>query len=145
MPRLSRVAQLYNHRGQGRRNGQMQPWQRISALVLLGGMMLLSCVSADGNLHFSREDRSRAALLSLQLQARTGLAAVAELSRREETRAEAQNPSIIGYSAGGLPIESYAFGAGPNRVVLVGGIHGGAEWNTIVLAYTAIDYFSRHA
>ncbi len=50
----------------------------------------------------------------------------------------------LGYSTGGLPIESYTFGAGPIRIVFVGGIHGGAEWNTILLAYTAIDYFTRH-
>ncbi len=54
------------------------------------------------------------------------------------------NPTTIGYSTGGLPIERYTFGAGPMRIVFVGGIHGGAEWNTILLAYAAIDYFDRH-
>ncbi len=47
----------------------------------------------------------------------------------------------IGTSAGGRPIESYRFGFGSQTVVLVGGIHGGYEWNTIVLAYEIIDYF----
>ena len=54
------------------------------------------------------------------------------------------NPTTIGYSTGGLPIESYTFGTGTMRIAFVGGIHGGAEWNTILLAYTAIDYFGRH-
>jgi len=54
-------------------------------------------------------------------------------------------PVVIGYSTSGLPIESYTFGSGPRRVAFVGGIHGGAEWNTILLAYAAIDYFNRHA
>lgn len=52
--------------------------------------------------------------------------------------------SVIGYSTGGLPIESYTFGDGPTRVAFIGGIHGGTEWNTILLAYTAIDYFTKH-
>ncbi len=47
----------------------------------------------------------------------------------------------IGVSAGGRAIESYRFGFGSQVVVLVGGIHGGYEWNTIVLAYELIDYF----
>ncbi len=47
----------------------------------------------------------------------------------------------IGTSAGGRPIESYRFGFGSQTVVLVGGIHGGYEWNSIVLAYEMIDYF----
>ncbi len=52
--------------------------------------------------------------------------------------------TVIGYSTSGLPIESYTFGAGPTRVAFIGGIHGGTEWNTILLAYTAIDYFTKH-
>lgn len=48
---------------------------------------------------------------------------------------------IIGTSAGGRPIESYRFGFGSQTLILVGGIHGGYEWNTILLAYEIIDYF----
>lgn len=47
----------------------------------------------------------------------------------------------IGFSANGRSIESYRFGFGTQTLVLVGGIHGGYEWNTIVLAYEMIDYF----
>lgn len=52
------------------------------------------------------------------------------------------NPSIIGLSTGGYPIEVYQYGDGPDSVVLIGGIHGGYEWNTILLAYEFIDYFN---
>lgn len=51
----------------------------------------------------------------------------------------------IGRSAGGLPIEAYRFGRGPIRLVLVGGIHGGYEWNTILLAYAVVDHYHTHA
>lgn len=50
-------------------------------------------------------------------------------------------PQTIGFSAGGRPMTSYRFGFGTQTIVLVGGIHGGYEWNTIVLAYDMIDYF----
>lgn len=52
--------------------------------------------------------------------------------------------AILGYSTNGLPLNSYTFGDGATRVAFVGGIHGGSEWNTILLAYTAIDYFTKH-
>jgi hypothetical protein len=42
--------------------------------------------------------------------------------------------AVIGYSVSGRPIEVYAFGNGPNQRMIVAGIHGGYEWNTIALA-----------
>lgn len=51
-------------------------------------------------------------------------------------------PQIIGASYEGRPIYSYRFGSGPIPIVFVGGIHGGYEWNTILLAYQAMDYFT---
>ncbi|MEJ2748573.1 MAG: M14 family zinc carboxypeptidase [Anaerolineae bacterium] len=50
--------------------------------------------------------------------------------------------STIGFSSQGRPLISYQFGSGPDAIVLIGGIHGGYEWNTITLAYRAIDYFT---
>lgn len=35
-------------------------------------------------------------------------------------------------------------GRGPHHVVLIGGIHGGYEWNTISLAYQMIDHFQEN-
>jgi hypothetical protein len=55
------------------------------------------------------------------------------------------NPTLLGTSTGGHPIEVYRYGRGPIPVVLVGGIHGGYEWNTILLAYELIDYFTMNA
>jgi len=47
---------------------------------------------------------------------------------------------VIGYSVEGRPIESYTFGNGKKRIVFVGGVHGGYEWNSVLLAYQAIAY-----
>lgn len=53
----------------------------------------------------------------------------------------AANPEIIGSSVEGRPIEAYRFGRGETDLIFVGGIHGGFEWNSAVLAYWFIDYF----
>lgn len=61
----------------------------------------------------------------------------------ESTRSHGAQ-QVIGYSFEDRPITGYHFGHGPQIVIFVGGIHGGYEWNTIMLAYQAIDYFQSH-
>lgn len=51
---------------------------------------------------------------------------------------------VIGASVEGRNIEAYSYGSGKRRVVFMGGIHGGYEWNSVFLAYTFIDYFETH-
>lgn len=53
-------------------------------------------------------------------------------------------PEIIGHSVGGRPLEVYRFGNGPVEKLLVAGIHGGYEYNTINLADELIDYLESH-
>lgn len=38
----------------------------------------------------------------------------------------------------------YRYGAGPSRRLIVAGIHGGYEWNTIALAHQLMSYISVH-
>ena len=47
---------------------------------------------------------------------------------------------IIGTSVEGRNIESYTYGDGNTHLLFVGGIHGGYEWNSVLLAYKFIDY-----
>ena len=47
---------------------------------------------------------------------------------------------VIGYSVAGRALTAYTFGTGTTSVVFVGGIHGGYEWNSELLAYTLVDY-----
>jgi murein peptide amidase A len=49
-------------------------------------------------------------------------------------------PSVIGFSVAGRPIEAYTFGNGGRQYLIVAGIHGGYEWNTIALANELIEY-----
>lgn len=52
--------------------------------------------------------------------------------------------TIIGHSVQGRAIEAYRYGSGSNHIVFVGGIHGGYEWNSVLLAYEIIDYFNNN-
>lgn len=45
---------------------------------------------------------------------------------------------IIGYSVEGRPLTRYTFGTGSTTLLFVGGMHGGYEWNSIILAYEFI-------
>ena len=50
--------------------------------------------------------------------------------------------TTVGYSVNGYPIEAYRIGEGARHLMVVGGIHGGYEWNSITLAYELFDYFT---
>jgi len=55
--------------------------------------------------------------------------------------------SIIGLSREKRAITSYVFGTQTTtstNLIFVGGMHGGYEWNSTLLAYTAIDYFTNY-
>ncbi len=57
-----------------------------------------------------------------------------------EDDTETEYPIVLGQSVEGRDIIHYSFGTGSTHVLLVGGIHGGYEWNSILLAYEMIDY-----
>lgn len=48
--------------------------------------------------------------------------------------------SVIGKSVEGRDIAAYHFGTGGTELLFIGGIHGGYEWNTSLVAYELIDY-----
>lgn len=51
---------------------------------------------------------------------------------------------LIGTSVEERPIEAYTFGHGTKHIIFVGGVHGGYEWNSVLLAYKAIDYLTTY-
>lgn len=61
----------------------------------------------------------------------------------EEVVVEITDPrySVIGKSVEGRDIGLYKFGEGEKNIAFIGGIHGGYEWNSVLLAYEFIDYF----
>lgn len=46
----------------------------------------------------------------------------------------------IGTTVGGNNITAYHYGEGTTELLFVGGIHGGYEWNTVLVAYQLMDY-----
>ncbi len=52
--------------------------------------------------------------------------------------------SVIGRSVEGRDIKAYHYGNGNTEVLFVGGMHGGYEWNTALVAYMAMDYLEKN-
>ena len=57
---------------------------------------------------------------------------------------EEKGETVIGESVGGRAITAYHYGSGATEILFVGDIHGGYTWNTALLAYETMDYFSAH-
>ncbi len=57
-----------------------------------------------------------------------------------ETPVVDKTKTVIGKSAGGRDIVAYHYGEGTKEILFVGGIHGGYEWNTALVAYEAMDF-----
>ena len=55
-----------------------------------------------------------------------------------------QQSEIIGYSLEGRPLMVYTFGNGEQERMIVAGIHGGDEWNTITLANQLVKYLNQN-
>ncbi len=51
-----------------------------------------------------------------------------------------KDQEAIGTSVDGHDITAYHFGSGTKELLFVGGIHGGYEWNTVLVAYQLMDY-----
>ncbi|MGD0610045.1 MAG: M14 family zinc carboxypeptidase [Anaerolineales bacterium] len=59
-------------------------------------------------------------------------------------RPYSEGPIVIGQSVQGRPLEVYRFGTGPNEKMIIGGMHGGDEYNTVELADQLIAYLKDH-
>lgn len=53
-------------------------------------------------------------------------------------------PGVIGFSVAGRPIQVYTFGEGDREYLIVAGIHGGYEGNTIALANQLIEHLNEN-
>jgi len=54
----------------------------------------------------------------------------------------ATSTRVVGHSVDGRSIELFSFGTGAKHLLFVGGMHGGYEWNSVLLAYQFIDYLN---
>lgn len=51
---------------------------------------------------------------------------------------------VIGHSVLENPLEVFRFGTGEHAHMIIAGIHGGYEWNTVKLAYELIEYLEKN-
>jgi predicted deacylase len=55
-----------------------------------------------------------------------------------------KGPFTYGTSFGGRPLLAYRFGVGPSVRIIIGGIHGGYEWNTVTLVSETLEYLQEN-
>jgi len=59
-------------------------------------------------------------------------------------RAFFEGPITYGHSFNGFPLLAYRLGAGPSVRAIIGGIHGGYEWNTVELVSETLKYLQEN-
>ena len=55
-----------------------------------------------------------------------------------------EKETVIGTSVEEKDITAYHYGTGDTELLFVGGIHGGYEWNTVLVAYELMDYLEKN-
>jgi hypothetical protein len=60
------------------------------------------------------------------------------------TTVKDDSKTVIGTSVGSRDITAYHYGKGDTELLFIGGIHGGYEWNTVLVAYELMDYLQQN-
>jgi predicted deacylase len=96
--------------------------------LLIAGSLILGVLLFVLYLHFSSEP--------------TPVVVEEEIPQTPEPAPVIPDPvrTVIGTSVEGREIEAFTYGKGDTRLLFVGGVHGGYEWNSVVLAYSFMDY-----
>lgn len=95
---------------------------------------------------------SRRTLITLFIAVLLGVGIFAVVRFRAQAPSLPQAPedvggftqTTIGTSVEGRVIDAYTYGEGGAHLLFVGGIHGGYEWNSVLLAYQFIDYIEEN-
>ena len=90
-------------------------------------IIIIIALLSVGSFSFYLYQKNKTTTLLLELE----MARIADLTPKQE---------IIGSSIEKRNIEAFTFGNGEKHLLFVGGIHGGYEWNTSLLAYEMMDY-----
>jgi predicted deacylase len=104
----------------------------INKKIALSGLLFLLIIIIGGWYFYSTEELVEEPLPLGEAEE--------EIIAPEQT---VQRNRAVGTSVQGRIIESYAFGEGEGTILFVGGVHGGYEWNSTLLAYEFIDALER--
>jgi hypothetical protein len=77
-------------------------------------------------------------LLGLGIFANNSVETIEDNAPTQET--STVRTEIVGTSVQGRNIEAHYYGTGDKLIAFIGGIHGGYEWNSVVLAYEMMDH-----
>lgn len=69
-------------------------------------------------------------------------ATTATTTKTETTKPVDTTKTVLGKSVQKRDITAYHFGTGAKEIIFVGGIHGGYEWNTSLVAFELMDYLT---
>ncbi len=70
----------------------------------------------------------------------SSLSTTTQTQNNQNGSQQQQSQFSIGTSVNGNPIIAYTYGTGSTNLLVVGGIHGGYEWNTVLVAQQLADY-----
>lgn len=65
-------------------------------------------------------------------------------SEDQTDESQQDSETVIGTSAGDNDITAYHYGEGDTNLLFVGGIHGGYEYNTVLMSYEMMDWLDQN-
>lgn len=106
----------------------------VVIILIVGGVVYLLTQGLGNEVPVSQEQKETTDVVTTTTEDMTQ---TEELKEEDEVM---QDDSIIGKSVEGRDIGVYHYGTGDTELLFVGGIHGGYEWNTVLVAYELMDY-----
>jgi hypothetical protein len=103
------------------------------AVVIVGGIFLFTRNSEPIEVELEGDNEA----VTNEMPVPEGDTKVEEMIVEED-----KTQTIIGSSEGGHDITAYHYGEGDKELLFVGGIHGGYEWNTVLVAYELMDFLA---
>ncbi len=67
-----------------------------------------------------------------------------EVGDKKITKQKPIEQTVIGKSVSGKDIVAYRFGTGPDKLLFIGGVHGGYSVGTVDLSYKTIEYLTEN-
>jgi hypothetical protein len=125
------------------RNYRLRCW---ILTIILGGLLLAGCDSEDapGLSHFPTQYLTAAApTFTPAAPAGSDLTDLTPTALPIPAITARAPHSLVGQSVDGQQIVAWQFGSGATHIVLIGGIHGGYEFNTVLLSQMLITYFDQ--
>lgn len=109
--------------------------------IMLLSALILAAVVGGAYLFTDLLDEPEASLYS---DDQPEVTTTATTSTSTDSPARSSDPAgeIIGTSVEGRAIEAFTYGDGPIHLLFVGGIHGGYEWNSVLLSYQFMDHLN---